>query len=326
LTPLAAQVGPLVNVFGLVFVVLAMGMSMISYSLAIFSQVDEWLSEWRPKESQAQPRSNLVASVRGIAASQAGRFAAGAAPVVLMFCVTALLLLTRQESYAAPLSFLGTLAVPLLGGIFPMLMLAASRRKGDYVPAAVFRWLGHPLVILGVYALFLASIFIHGMIIWTDPFQRFSALIAGTVVLGMTFVVVYRGAFTPRAVLEVRVERNPAEEATFSVISNGKPVPADVRLMYQDGEKSLRAATANVEEFSRLRSATFQLQLRRARELKVWAHLVTHEGSSRKIHARLHLRAGAETRQIEPDAFGGQIILPLDPLSDSPLQLQIDFS
>jgi len=177
-----------------------------------------------------------------------------------------------------------------------------------------------------VYALFLVSIFIHGIIIWTDPFQQFSALIAGTVVLGMTFVVMRRGAFTPRAVLEVRVERNPAEEATFSVTSNGKLVPADVRLTYLDGERSLRAATANVEDFSQLRSATFQLQLRRARELKVWVHLITHEGSSRRIHARLHLSAGAETRQIEPDVFGGQMILPLDSLPDAPLQLQIDFS
>ncbi|HEX7586969.1 MAG TPA: hypothetical protein VF478_01520, partial [Anaerolineae bacterium] len=142
LTPLAAQAGPLINVFGLVFVVLAMGMSMISYSLAIFSQIDEWLSEWHSKGSTGN--ANLLVWARHVTSSNIGRFVTGAVPVTLMFVVTALLLLTGQESFAAPLSFLGTLAVPLLVGIFPVLLLAASRQKGEYVPAAFFEWLGHP--------------------------------------------------------------------------------------------------------------------------------------------------------------------------------------
>ncbi|MCL4393265.1 MAG: hypothetical protein M1482_00305, partial [Chloroflexi bacterium] len=102
----------------------------------------------------------------------------------------ALLLVVGQESVAAPLSFLGTLAVPLLGGIFPMLMLAASRRKGDYVPAAIFRWLGHPVLILGIYSLFLVTILLHGLVIWQSPFERASALVAGAVMFGMTLLSV----------------------------------------------------------------------------------------------------------------------------------------
>ena len=323
---LAAQVGPSINVFSLIFVILAMGMSMISYSLAIFSQVDEWLSEWREKESSKQNRAFLTDWVRELTASPVGHFVVGAVPVVLMFLAAGVLLLTGQDSFAAPLSFLGTLAVPLLVGIFPVLILAASRRKGDYVPAAIFRWLGHPVVLLGVYAMFLGTIFIYGLVIWQDPFQRLSALVAGIVMLGMTFAVVRRGALAPRAVVEVRVERNPEEEATFSVTSNGAPVPANVQLVYPDGERSLRAATMGVEDFSRLRSATFQLELKRARELKVWLHQVTPQGNSQALPARVQVRSVSQTRSFELDHSNAQVLVPLGAQDGSPVQLQIEFS
>jgi hypothetical protein len=306
--------------------VLAMGMSMISYSLAVFSQVDEWLSEWRERELPKQHSAFLADWVRELTENPAGHFVVGAIPVVLMFLATGLLLLTGQGSFAAPLSFLGTLAVPLLAGIFPVLILAASRRKGDYVPTAIFRWLGHPVVLLGIYAMFLGTIFVYGLVIWQDPFQRLSALIAGVVMLAMTIAVVRRGALAPRAVIEVRVERNPDEEAMFSVTSSGAPISADVRLCYPDGDKRLRAATATLEDFSRLRSAAFQLQPKRARELKVWLHQVTPQGNSQGLPARLRVRADARTQSFELDHSDGHVLVPLGAPNDSLIELQIDFS
>jgi hypothetical protein len=324
LTPLAQQAGPLINVFGLIFVVLSMGMSMISYSLAIFSQVDEWLSDWHPKESPVG--AGLAAWARQISSTNTGRFVIGTAPVVVMFVVTALLLLTGQESFAGPLSFLGTLAVPLFVGIFPVLLLAASRQKGEYVPAVFFEWLGHPVVLAGLYVLFLAAIFIHGFFIWQDPFQRASALIAGIVIFAMTIVVIRRGAFTPRAVLEVRVEQTPPEEATFAVTSSGKPMPADVQLRYQDSEKALHAAGAVLADFSLLRSATFELPLNRARELKVWLHVVTRQGNSQRLSASVLVRTGAATRRVDVDDLASPMVFPLDPRNASLCQVQIAFS
>ena len=323
---LATQVGPSIDWLGLVFVVLAMGMSMISYSLAVFSQVDEWLSEWRARASPNPNRAFLANWLRELTASPVGHFVVGAIPVVLMFLATGVLLVTGQDSFAAPLSFLGTLAVPLLVGIFPVLMLAASRRKGEYVPAAIFRWLGQPVLLLGIYALFLGAIFIYGLVIWQDPFQRASALVAGVVMLAMTFAVVRRGALTPRAVVEVRVERNPDEEATFSVTSSGAPISADVRLCYPDGEKSLSGATAVLENFSRLRSATFQLQLNRAHELKVWLHQVTPQGNSQGLPARVRVRSDSQTQSFELDHSDAQVLMPLTAPNGSPVQLQIEFS
>src|SRR5438034_2601953 len=43
LTPLARQVGPTVNVLGTIFVILAMGMASIHFSLALFFTVREWI-------------------------------------------------------------------------------------------------------------------------------------------------------------------------------------------------------------------------------------------------------------------------------------------
>jgi hypothetical protein len=50
------------------------------------------------------------------------------------------------------LSFLGIIVVSLVAGIFPLLLLIASRRKGDYVPRTVYRPLGHPVLLGGLYA------------------------------------------------------------------------------------------------------------------------------------------------------------------------------
>jgi hypothetical protein len=290
----------------------------------LFSQVDEWLSEWHARESET--RGKLARWVREMTMNNTGRFIIGAAPVVLMSVVTALLMLTGEESFAELLSFLGTVAVPLIVGIFPVLLLAASRRKGDYVPAAVFSWLGHPVVIIGLYVLFLGSIFIDGLIVWQDPFQRVSALIAGTVMLGMTLAVIRRGAFKPRAVVEVRVERNPEEEARFSIASNGKPVTADVRLQTPDGETTLRAAVGELGAFAKLRSATFQLPSPRARELKVWTHQITPQGTSQGLTARLTVISNEQKKSFEINHSGASVFVPLDTRDGSGVQVQIEFS
>ena len=50
-------------------------------------------------------------------------------------------MLTGSVSFAGLLSILGVIVVPLLGGIFPVLLLVASRRKGERVPEAAYRFL-----------------------------------------------------------------------------------------------------------------------------------------------------------------------------------------
>jgi hypothetical protein len=142
----------------------------------------------------------------------------------------------------------------------------------------------------------------------------------------MTLVVIRRGAFKSRAIVEVRVERDPEEEARFSIAANGKPVTADVRLQTADGETSLRAAGGKLGAFTTLRSATFQLPSPRARELKVWTHQITPQGTSQGLAARLTISSNSHEKSFEINHSGAPVFVPLDAQDGSGVQVQIEFS
>lgn len=208
--PLAAASGPVAYGFGLIYVILGMGMASIHFSLALANQVREWL----PTDAQvAPPRLRIVALARRIAAYRGGRFCLGSAPLALLFVASEWLLLTERASFAAPLGFLGAITVPLLAGIFPLLMLVASRHKGEFVPRPVVRLLRHPALIGGVYLLFLSGILLHGLVIWTDPAQRIAALLSGAVTIAMTIALVRQGQLAPLAVGVLPVNRPAANNS-----------------------------------------------------------------------------------------------------------------
>jgi len=253
-----------------------------------------------------------------------GRYLLSVAPVAAVFLLTEWLLLTGEESFAEPLSFLGVIVISLLGGTFPVLLLIASRRKGEVVPGVVYRFLGHPLVTAGIYLLFLASLFLHGLVIWENPVQRAAALAAGLLMVGATMAMARRGAFASRLVVELREDQRgrglcpesrraqPEGQATFVITAGGQPATAEVRLGYADGERRVRAATAEIPTFSALRYAAFQLPATDARELKVWAHQITPEGNSEGLPARLQVDWGGEKKEFDLKLSAGQVVLPLD--------------
>jgi amino acid permease len=311
LPALAAEVGPIVYPFGVAFVVLGMGMASIHFALALFNQMREWLPTPLNTSDRAARRAGFVGWVRAVAWSRGGHFGLCIAPVAAIFLVIEWLLLRGQESFAGPLGFLGALVVPLLGGIFPILMLAASRRKGEFVPGLTLGFLGHRLVIVGVYLIFLVSIFLHGALIWHDPLQRVAALLVGVTVLGMTLLCLRRGMLAPRVVVELRVERNAGERATFNIISSGRPAPVDVWLDYDDGEQHIAAASGEVRAFPSLQLARFQLPAAPARELKVWAHAITPDGISESLPVFLTVYDGDEQQVFDLGRSGGQTLLHL---------------
>jgi hypothetical protein len=91
------------------------------------------------------------------------------APVFVPFAAVEWMLITGSGSFAGLLGFIGVIVVSLVAGIYPVLLLVASRRKGDYVPMVVHRWLGHPVLLAGLYLVFLGSLLLHGLVIWDDP-------------------------------------------------------------------------------------------------------------------------------------------------------------
>jgi amino acid permease len=292
LGPLADEVGPSVHVFGVVFVVLAMGMGSVHMALGISNQVREWIPAAAPsRPARREPRR--------VSALVGGRtFWLSMSPVVATLLVVEWLLSSDRSAFAEALSFLGTLTIPLVGGIFPMLMLVASRRKGEYVPATVLRLLAHPAVVAAVLAVYLGGLLAYGLAIWEAPLERAAALVVAGLMIVLTIVFVQRGAFAPRAFVEVRVEEEHEDRVVVEASAEGRRVEGPTKLDFVDGDA-----------FGALRSVTLDLPESRARALKLRAHRVTSEGDSEPLSAAVDLRQGTDGRQLEID---GVAIVPLD--------------
>jgi len=241
-----------------------------------------------------------------------GRYLISVSPVTAVFLLTEWLLLTGEESFAEPLSFLGVIVISLLGGIFPVLLLIASRRKGEIVPGVEYSFLGHPLLTTGVYLLYLIGLFLHGLVIWYDPAQRFVAILVGVLILGLTVALTYKGVFAPRAVIELREDQRRAGRSSFSVSVRGRQAVADVRLRYVEMEQRIKAATREIPAFSTLRQVEFQLPATDAREIKIWAHRITPEGNSEGLSGLLQIQFGSEKKELDLKLSDGQVISPLD--------------
>jgi hypothetical protein len=220
------------------------------------------------------------------------------------------LLFRGSGSFTGLLGLIGVIIVPLLGGIFPVLLLLASRRQGERIPTAVYRFLGNPVLLVSVYFLFLASILLHGLLIWTNPLERVLAVATSVIVVVMTLAM--RKAFLRRTVVELRQEESDEEEQQgfFSVTIAGRAGKADVRLEYAGTEERYEATSGEVPDFSLVRRAIFEPQ-GGAGVLKVWAHKITPEGDSVALSGLLNVRQGDETRQFDLRLSDGQVVLPM---------------
>ncbi len=290
LAPLAAQVGAWVNVLGSIFVLLSLGMASIHISLGLFFLTQERLPS---------------------TASNRSRFWIALSPVVVVFLLAEWLALTGQGSFTGLLSFLGVVALSLFAGVFPALLVVAGRRKGELIPGVVYRLVGQPWLMALVYLVFMASIFLHGLLIWENPLERAGALIVGVVMLVATIDMARRGAFAPRLVVELRAAQTDSQPANLAIVDGGQPAVAAVRLGYTDGAESVRAATLEIPKFSSLRFINFRLPSTQARELKIWTHRLTPAGDDAVLPALTKLSCHHQEQEFELGQLGGQVIVPL---------------
>ena len=239
------------------------------------------------------------------------RFFLALIPVAFTFLLTEWLLLTGSESFSELISFLGVIVISLLGGIFPVLLLIASRRKGEYVPGRVFRFLGHPVLVIGIYLLSLSGLFLHGLLIWQNPVQRAVAIITGLLIIGMTIAMFRRGVFAPRAVIEIRQDQAENGKVEYSIVSDGSPTPADVQLGYSNGEDHRHAAQGEIPEVSGLHYAQFLVTPGQYGDLKVWVHRINPDGDSEGMAARLEVELGGKVKQMDLGLMQGQALIPL---------------
>jgi hypothetical protein len=295
LVPLAAELGVAAQVLGAPIAICLLGLSSIRTADVLFNLA----------------RERLPAQTSGTRLGPRGRLAMSISPVLVAFGLAEWLLWTGTASYARLISIAGVLTASLFAGIFPVLLLVASRRKGDLVPTAVYPLLGHPLVVGVTYVVFLGIVLLHGLVIWQDGLERALALGEVLGVVALTTYLVRRGAFAPRAVVELRQETRDQDTATLSVTAVGHPCDARVRLDYGDGFQRREATEQPIATFSRLRAATLELPTHGARELKVWAHRVTAEGLSLPLPVRVAVMDGVDVRRVDLAAAGGQTVVPL---------------
>lgn len=254
----------------------------------------------------------LLRGTKELVQGNYGRFWLGLFPLILIFLVCEWLLVQKLESFSQMLDFLGIVALPVEIGIFPALLLYASRRKGEYVPGFILRSLAHPVIVGTIYLVSVGILFLHGLFIWQDTFQRAIAILVGVVILGVTYLIVRKGAFARRLVIEVRQGPTEDRSGTFTVTDTGRAATQTrVELGYADGERVYQAASGAIPEFPKLCSAKFHVPGTKAQELKVWLHCVTPDGQSENLPALVKVSSGKAIREFRVDGAGKQFVFPL---------------
>jgi hypothetical protein len=290
-------------------VVLSLGLACVQVSLGLYYQVQERLPAI----------SNGTAS----AWDRRVRFLLAIGPTIIAFVTAEWLVLTGAGSFTDLLGAVSAMSLPLLGGIFPVLLLAATRRKGDFVPSVVYRFLGNRILLAAIYLFFLASVFAHGLFIWQTPLLRAFALIFGGFVLAVTLLVLRGGALDPRLVIELRRDDRPGEQDVFNITVDGKPAVTQVMLNYPGNQEGSTASSGRVPAFAQLQSANFTLTHPRAREIKVWAHRMLLGGNSEGLPAVVELQSDGPRQVIDMKKSASPNVMKID---HAPQQIHITFA
>ena len=294
LVPLAAEIGPVMRILGAIFVIVSMGLGLIQFSVALFNLAQERLG-------------GELAQKWGTR----GRFLISLSPVVAVFLVAEWLSWTEQGSFAGLLGVLGVAVDSLMAGVFPVLLLVASRRKSEVVPGIIYRFLGHTWLVTLVYFLFLANIFFHALVIWQNPIQRLGGLVLGLVMLGLTLDVLRRRRFQPRTVVILRDDQRPGHSAQLSLVSNGQPLKGNVYLDYGSEQRQVQGAINNIETFATLRTISVELGVIPSGELKVWAYRLIPEGGSEPLSLSFEVRTDSDKQTFDLSASADAVVLPV---------------
>ena len=192
LVPLAEEAGRAASVVGFVFVFLAVGMGTVHLSLGLYNLVAERLVTRR--------RTAMIL---------------GLALIGAIWLLAELLIITESASFAGSMGIVGALTGPLMGGVFPILMMESSRRRGDYEPSLFWRWMGQPVVAVLVFLAFMATEVIY-VWLWPTAVQRLLAATVVVIVVVITVVMLRSGAMRPGPWSRCAETRTPVATASRS--------------------------------------------------------------------------------------------------------------
>ncbi|MGL6341620.1 MAG: hypothetical protein ACRC80_21050, partial [Waterburya sp.] len=259
-------------------------------------------------DHQINKQNKLLHNLKTSLLSQR-RFLIGMIPLVIVFLLTEWLFFAQTQSFTSVLAFAGVLGNSLVGGIFPVLLLISSRRKGELIPATVINQLDRPWLLAGIYSLFVAILLVHGLFIWHSAIARFSALAVAFLAIGATLITFTAGAFTPRTVIEFREQSNPNGKTLLNITAGGKPKTAAICLGYEEGEQQYQDSTLEVNTLSPLRYIICQLSTKGKEELKVWTHHNQIDGKD-NLPTLLEVYQGEQKMQFDLNLSGGKVLLP----------------
>ena len=231
-------------------------------------------------------------------------------PLFSVFLITEGLLLCNKESFTNVVGFAGVLGNILIGGIFPVLLLVASRRKGELLPGRVIKLLNYPWLLGSIYSLSLLIILAHGLFIWEYPLARMSAIGVTVVSVTTTAIVLLTGAFIPRTVVEI-VEDRQTRHSLLKITSEGKPQTAKIRLGYAQGEQNYEATSVEIPTLSSLRYAILEFSTQQLNELRVQGYSRNCNDSSIDLPLMLEIDREHQKLRYDLELFGGKVLLPL---------------
>ena len=295
--PLVDEIGPAMGVIGGLAALLLLGMNVNRASTAVHQLALERLPERRWRQVAA-----LV-------------------PVLLVFAVAETLLDLGDVSFTSVLTICGLVTNFIVGGVFPMLLVLAARRRAELVPARTWRWIGAPPVVWAIVAGCLGALVFVGLAVLDDWGSRSAALAAAALGAATVLWADRRGSFRARCVVELIDDRRGAGEARWALVSNGRPLDADVELGYEGAApRSVRGSDGPVENPDALRTITVRgKDGSDVKEIAIWGQRVDADGAPVPIAATATVRAGrdgaATALRLDPDGRSPDLELPPGPWS-----------
>lgn len=253
----------------------------------------------------------LFTSVKDFLVSDSGRFFLALIPLAATWAVTEWMFFSHSDSFTSLLSFFGLIIVSLVGGCFPALLVISSRRKGDLIPGKVFSVLGHPFVAGGIFIMSIGNLLLHGMVIWQNPLQRFCAIIASFIMLGITARMLQNGVFRERMIAELRKDPSADDQVVFSLVSAGKPVPAQITARNLKDEEITEVGRYGISLPSNTSSLQMDLPQMESGELKIWVYQIDSNGIAAGWPASIELICNEKSQHLVLPFTDGQILVPM---------------
>lgn len=296
-TPLAAIVGPAVNLLGSLLVILSLGLATIQVSLAQYYSVEERL-----------PALGSVSWLGKLPPTQ--RFWLCVSPMGLVLALALWLLSSGVGSFAGLLGTVNVLALPLLTGIIPLLLLVATRRMGDFAPGFTLGWLGHPLLVGLLVLFFVTTILMHGLYIWEAWPLRLLGIGGGLVILAVSWRSWRQGVRGGRVVIKICHDERLQGQSHCNIVANGQPLAAAVTLAYGNRQEELHVDHVAIATFPALQRVTLSLPVTAASSLKLWVYQLPVEGGLRGLPAQVKLWGSHQQADFQGMTNHGQLLVP----------------